>query len=181
MLPLVLRVVGALAAAGASRWSVGCSSGGDALALSALGAAGLCPSVSVFAVGGPAGSGFAGFWSGSAVRFVSAAVAAGARPVWWAGGPASVSLRSRLARRSGACVRSVAGGGRASAVGVWFLASPSSVGSVSSARLAASLGVPVFVFCVGFPASSLPLLVAGGSWVAVSSGPLAGAWRWVGA
>ena len=39
-LPLVSRVVGALAAAGASAWSVGCCLGGDALALSALRSAG---------------------------------------------------------------------------------------------------------------------------------------------
>lgn len=178
-LPLVSSVVARLAAAGAARWSVGCCVGGDALALAALRSAGLAPAVSVFAVGGPvAGGSCAGFWAGSALPGVRAAVAAGARPVWWAGGSASVPLRLRLARRSGLCVRSVVGAPR-SAVGVWFLASPASLGSVSAARLAASLGVPVFVFCVGFAPALLAPLCAGGSWVPVASGPLAGALRWV--
>ncbi len=178
-LPLVSRVVGALAAAGASAWSVGCCSGGDALALSALRSAGLSSAVSVFAVGGPGAAGsLVGFWSGSALGVVSAALAAGARPVWWAGGPAAVPLRVRLARRSAACVRSVPCSPRSS-VAVWLLSSPASVGSLGAARLAASLGVPVFAFCVGFAPSALAPLCPGGSWVAVASGPLAGALRWV--
>ena len=57
--------------------------------------------------GRAAGGSLVGFSYGSALGVVSAAVAAGARPVWWAGGPAAVPLRVRLARRSAACVRSV--------------------------------------------------------------------------
>jgi hypothetical protein len=75
-LPLVSRVVGALAAAGASAWSVVCCWGGDALGQSAFRSA-----VSVIAVGGPGGGGaLVGFWSGS-VRVVVRAAGAGGRVV----------------------------------------------------------------------------------------------------
>ena len=59
--PLVSRVVASVLASGRGV-SVGCASGGDALALSAALATGSSPVV--FAVGGPSG---AGFWRGSAL------------------------------------------------------------------------------------------------------------------
>ena len=170
--PAVGRVVaGALARWPGSSSFVGCASGGDSLALSALLAAGVAPSVSVFAVGSASG---AGFWAGSALPGVSAALAAGASVSWLAGGPLSVALRSRLAARSSACVSAALAAGPCVALG--FLSSPSSVGSLRSARLALAGGASVFCFCsfVGAPAA-----VAGAAWVPCALAGFASAWRLV--
>ncbi len=118
-LPLVGRVVADFLAAG-SRLAVGCAAGADAAALAAALAAGAAPRVSVFAVGGADGSGFAG--SVSAVAGVRTALAAGAVIKWWSGGSVSVPLRERLAARSLACVRAAAAGGLGSAP-VWWRSS----------------------------------------------------------
>jgi hypothetical protein len=97
------------------------------------------------------------------VPSVLAAARGGAFVNWWAGGRLSVPLRVRLARRSVALVRFIAR--RRSAL-VCFLASPRSRGSLLACRLAARLGVTVFVFCVGFSPSQLPRL-GRGSWALV--------------
>lgn len=88
--------------------------------------------------------------------------------------PAS-SWGGRLVRRAEAAVRSVAA---QSGACVFFLSSPSSVGSLREARLAVSLGVPVFVFCCGsFSGEALPGLGAG-AFVRVTDGAFCGAWQW---
>lgn len=154
----------------AGPFSVGCASGADLCSLAALLAAGVSPSsVLVSAVGAASG---AGFWAGSALAGVRSAAAAGARVAWLAGGPLSLPLRVRLARRSLACLASA--GPAPLAVG--FFASPSSVGSLRSAAAAFAAGASVFAFCVG-PWSPAP--VAGAAWVACPSGPFASAWRLV--
>ncbi len=172
--------------------AVGCAAGADAAAVSSAVAAGAASRLRLFAVGGAGGSGFAG--SASAFGGIQSAAAAGASVSWWAGGPAAVPLRGRLARRSLACVRSVAAGGSGSGLvafvgqlpprsfgsGAW----PScGSGSWSSAAAAARLGLAVVVVPVG-PLSavsvySLPALVVGGSWVPVGLGALVGGFRWV--
>jgi hypothetical protein len=103
-------------------------------------------------------------------------IAAGASPVWWAGGGPAVPLWERLAVRSRACC---APGGRPVAVGCWFLASPLSVGSLGAARALAAAGGSAVVFCCGWESSLLPALLPGGGWVAVCSGPFAGGFVWV--
>jgi hypothetical protein len=178
--PLVRRVVGACVAAGVPAFAVGCAVGGDALALSALVSSGAAARVSVFCVGEAvvASSGAvsaSGFWSGSAVAGVVSAVAAGAAPVWWAGGGPAVPLQERLAVRSRVCC---APGGSPVAVGCWFLASPLSVGSLGAARALAAAGGSVVVFCCGWESSLLPALLPGGGWVAVLGGPFAGGFVW---
>jgi hypothetical protein len=167
---LVSAVVARCVAAGVPSYAVGCASGADALALAALVAAGVAPRVSVSAVGSAAG---AGFWTCSALAGVRAAAAAGASVAWLAGGPLSVPLPARLARRSLACVASVPPGSVCCVV----LASPSSRGSLLAARAAVARGLRVVVFCVGFGPALLPALGAG-RWAAVSSGAFAGGWRW---
>lgn len=168
--PLVGRVVAGCVAAGASGFSVGCASGADAVALSALVAAGAASRVRVFAVGSSSG---AGFWRASALAGVRAAASAGARVWWLAGGSLSVPLVARLAARSRACVASLGAGG----VFCVFVSSPSSRGSFGAARAAVALGVSVVAFPCGFAASALPSLGAG-SWVPVRSGVFVGGWLW---
>jgi hypothetical protein len=151
---LVVRVASDLASSGAS-FAVGCCCGADAALLSAVPGS-LPPSlVRCFAAFGPAGEG-AG--PSSAVAAVQAFAASGGCVQWWAGGAATVPLRSRLVGRTRAVV------GVADRGLVAFLGSPSSRGSLFACRCALSRGLPVVVFPVGFPGSELPLLGAG-SWV----------------
>lgn len=168
--PLVVRVVSGCVSAGASSFAVGCASGADAVALSALVAAGAASRVRVFAVGSSSG---AGFWRCSALAGVRAAASAGAAVSWLAGGALSVPLVRRLAARSRACVASLGAGG----VFCVFVSSPSSRGSFGAARAAVSLGVRVVAFPCGFAGSALPSL-GGGAWVPVSSGVFVGGWLW---
>ena len=86
-----------LAAAPRASFSVGCAAGGDALALQSLAVRGAASRVSVFCAGDASG---AGFWRFSAFSVVQSVVAAGASPVWLAGGPLSAPLGERLAARS---------------------------------------------------------------------------------
>jgi hypothetical protein len=169
---LVSGVVVRCVAAGVPSFSVGCASGADLAALSALVRSGVAPRVSVFAVGSAAG---AGFWSCSAPLWaLSGSAAAGASVSWLAGGPLSVPLSSRLARRSLACVGSVPAG----SVFCAFLSSPFSRGSLLSARAAVARGLRVVVFCCGFAPSALPSLGVG-RWVSVpSSSAFAGGFCW---
>jgi hypothetical protein len=157
--PLVASVVSSVLSGSSARVVVGCSVGADALVLASV------PPVSLFRVSVFASFGFGGRGACalSAVPSVLAAARGGAFVNWWAGGRLSVPLRVRLARRSVALVRFIAR--RRSAL-VCFLASPSSRGSLLACRVAARLGVTVFVFCVGFSPSQLPRL-GRGSWSAV--------------
>lgn len=154
---LVASVVSAVLSGSSARLAVGCSVGADSLVLSSVPFASF-PRLSVFAV---FGSGGRGACSLSAVSSVLAAARAGASVAWWAGGRLGVPLRLRLAGRSVALVRFLAQS-RPSAL-VCFLSSRKSRGSLLACRLAARLGVSVFVFCVGFSPARLPRLGCG-SW-----------------
>ena len=174
---LVSSVVGrVVAAAPGAAFSVGCARGGDAAALACLVRAGAASRCSVFCVGEASGAGF--FAPVSAFSGVVSAVAAGASPVWCAGGPLSVPLSARLAARSRAAL---VPGGVPVSVACWFLASPASRGSLGAARAAAAAGIAVVVFCVGFSSAELPLLgpVSSGRWVPVVAGPFSGGFLWV--
>jgi hypothetical protein len=151
---LVVRVASDLAAGGASL-AVGCCSGADAALLSAVPGSVPPSMVHCFAAFGPGGEGVGPF---SAAAAVQAFAAAGGSVSWWAGGPASVQLRSRLAGRTRAVI------GAADAGLVAFFGSPSSRGSLFACRCALSRGLPVVVFPVGFSAAELPSLGLG-SWV----------------
>ncbi len=168
--PLVGQVVRSLVAGGSSL-AGGCATGADGFALSSALASGACSRLSVFAAFGPGGAGAAG--SVSAVSQVAAVAAAGASVAWWAGGPASVPVRVRLAARTRAVV------GAANVGLVAFLGAPSSCGSLLACRVAAGRGLPVLVFPVGFPAGHLPSL-GSGSWSPSGRGGVwSKAWRWV--
>jgi hypothetical protein len=162
---LVVQVASDLVASGASL-VVGCCSGSDAAVLSAV--PGFIPPslVLCLAAFGPGG---VGAGSASAVAQVSRFASAGGTVQWWAGGPASVSLRVRLAARTRAVVAA------ADAGLVVFFGSPSSRGSLLACRCAVSCGLPVVAFPVGFPGSRLPSLGAG-SWVHLGS---FGGFKWL--
>jgi predicted Rossmann fold nucleotide-binding protein DprA/Smf involved in DNA uptake len=162
---LVVRVASDLAAGGASL-AVGCCTGADAALLSAVPGSVPPSLVRCFAAFGQGGEGAGPF---SAVASVQSFAASGGSVSWWAGGPASVPLRSRLAGRTRAVV------GAADAGLVAFFASPSSRGSLFACRFALSRGLPVVAFPVGFPAAELPLLSAG-SWVPCGA---FGGFKWV--
>jgi hypothetical protein len=94
---------------------------------------------------------------------------------WLAGGPLSLPLRARLARRTAAVVAA------ASAGLVAFPAAPDAHGTWLAARLALARGLPVVAVPLGFPVSALPSLGAG-VWVpAALPGVRAPACRWVSA
>jgi hypothetical protein len=154
--PLVSSVVSSVLSGSSARLVVGCSVGADALVLSSVPQSSLSR-VSVFAAFGFSGRGACSL---SAVPVVAAAGRGGAFVNWWSGGRLSVPLRLRLAKRSLALVQFLAR--RRSAL-VCFLSSPSSRGSLLACRVAVRLGIPVFVFCVGFSPSRLPRL-GRGSW-----------------
>ena len=163
-----------LAAAPRASFSVGCAAGGDALALQSLAVRGAASRVSVFCAGDASG---AGFWRFSAFSVVQSVVAAGASPVWLAGGPLSAPLGERLAARSRAAL---VPGGVPVSVACWFLFSPVSRGSLAAARAAASAGIPVVVFCCGWESSLLAPLLAG--WLRgspVLGGPFVGGFVWL--
>ena len=161
---LVARVARVLEASGCSL-VVGCCMGADQSTLSAVSA------VRVFSAFGPGG---AGAGPASAVAAVLAAQASGVPIAWWAGGPPSVPLRARLARRTAAVVA------QASAGCVLFPSSPVVAGSGTwlAASAALARGLPLVVFPVGFPASELPQFGAG-RWGLAGSGVWSGAWRWI--
>ena len=188
--PQVGRVASALVWAG-SVLAVGCAAGADAAAVSSVVSSGAAPRLHLFAVGGVNGSGFAG--KASAFVGVQSAASAGAVVSWWAGGPSSVPLRARLAKRSLACVRSAATGGPGSGLVAFVSQLPArpfrpgawpscGSGSWASAAAASRLGLPVVVVPVGSLAgvsvSSLPALPGGGSWSPLGCGVLSGGFRW---
>jgi hypothetical protein len=151
---LVIHVASDLAAGGAS-FVVGCCSGADAALLSAVPGSVPPSLVRCLAAFGPDGVGAGPF---SAVDRVAKFASSGGSVQWWAGGPASVPLRSRLADRTRAVV------GAASSGLVVFFGSPSSRGSLLACRCALSRGLPVLAFPIDFCGSKLPVLGAG-SWV----------------
>lgn len=154
---LVANVAGSIVSAGASL-VVGCATGADAAALSAVPVG----SVRLLAAFGPGGR---GSWSCSAVTSVSRFVTAGGSAVWWAGGGPAVPLRARLAARTRAVVAS------ASALVVFFSARRSR-GSLLAAHCAVKRGVPVVAIPLGIPATQLPT-VAPGVWAATD---ISGVW-----
>ena len=184
---LVRQVVASVVQSGRGA-AVGCASGGDAAALSALVSGGVVrvPFLRVFAVGGPSGQ---GFWRGSALSLVQQVASlrvpwGGQRRAvvsWWAGGSASVPLRVRLRQRSRAFVQAVAASGPGAGlvgfvVGGWQV-SPGSWGSV---QFALSLGLPVVLFPVGCSVSCFPRSFRGVGqvrWVPAGSGVWARGFR----
>jgi len=169
---LVANVVSRAVARG-SRLCVGCAPGADALAVAAALAHGGASRLALFCVGGSCGAGFPRRAGRGVPAWVRAAAGAGARVRWWAGGPARVPLRARLALRARACVASAS-------QAVFFVNSAFSRGSWGAAAHAASLGLPVFFFPVGVRASALAPLPRGtGAWrQAAHSGLWAQAVRW---
>jgi hypothetical protein len=161
----VVQVASAIVGGGGSL-VVGCCSGADAAVLSAV--PGFIPPSLVRCL---CAFGSGGIASGpaSAVAQVSAFAGSGGAVQWWAGGPASVPLRVRLAARTRAVIAAADSGL------VVFFASPSSRGSLLACRCAVSRGLPVVAFPVGFPCSNLPSLGAG-SWVPFGS---FGGFKWV--
>ena len=162
---LVVRVASGIVGGGGSL-VVGCCSGADAAVLSAV--PGFIPPslVHCLCAFGPCGMGSG---SASAVAAVSSFAGAGGSVQWWAGGPASVALRVRLAARTRAVVAAAVAGL------VVFFSSPSSRGSLLASLCAVSRGLPVVAFPVGFSGSKLPSLGAG-SWAPFGS---LGGFKWV--
>ena len=129
----------------------GSSAGADALVVRATLAVGGASSLRVVAAFCASGAGAGSCSSVSAGR---AAAAAGAFVVWFAGGPASVPLRSRLAARSVSAASLAAGGVVFSAGGVLGPGSSLAVFSL------VSRGCPVWLFS---PAP-VSVRVLAGSW-----------------
>ncbi len=133
----VSQVVKATLATGAGV-HVGCAVGADQYIIQA---ANFSPAqVHVFAQFSATGS---GAFSGSAVLTVTAAQQLGIQVSYLAGGPLSIPLRARLLRRSIAALRGCS-------AAVYFLANPAKSGSLNTAAQAATMGLPVYVFPVGF-------------------------------
>ncbi len=151
---LVVRVAADLAAGGAA-FVVGCCTGADAALLSAVPGSVPPSLVQCFAAFGPGGVGAGQF---SAVAALASFAGSGGSVQWWAGGPASVPLRGRLATRTRAVIASATVGL------VVFFSSPNSRGSVLACRCAVKQGLPVVAFPVGFSPSDLPVF-GSGSWV----------------
>ena len=144
----------------------GCCNGADAAAVSAL--AGV-PALSVFAIFDRHGR---GAWAGSSVSRVGFAASLGSQVAWLAGGPLSLRLGVRLARRTAAVAATATAGACV------FFQGPQSRGSALLARLVAARGLPVVGVAVGFGARALPPLGAG-SWVTFTAQTGAQAAVWV--
>jgi hypothetical protein len=133
----VSQVVKATLATGAGI-HVGCAVGADQYTIQA---AAFSPAqVHIFAQFSPTG---AGAFSGSAVPSVTTAQQHGIQVSFLAGGPLTVPLRARLLRRSIAALRGCS-------ASVFFLARPGKSGSLNTAAQAATMGMPVYVFPLGF-------------------------------
>jgi len=178
---LVTQVTQSLLSANRSI-SVGCATGADQAVIYACIAHGPLFSLSIYAIGGQCGSGFAG--SVSALNTVNQAASSGASVHWWSGGNQSVPVRQRLVSRSLACA-----GSAQSLVG--FVTLPPSQtwsgsglwrscgsGTWSTVAAANARGIPVVVFPVGawFP---LPHLPVPGTWVVAGNGIWSKAFRFV--
>jgi hypothetical protein len=178
-----LAIVQDIARQAASVGSVytGCAAGADAAAVAGAGGA-----AHVFAVGTWYGSGFPRRGTPPAIAWQQGLGAVPAsRITWLAGGPLTVPLVARLARRSLAMVRAVA---LAAGALVAFPASPCpprafgpgpfpSCGSGTWATVgaAALLGVPVYVVSSAPPSAVLPVA---GAWAQSSLFGVAG-WAFV--
>jgi hypothetical protein len=101
---------------------------------------------------------------------------------WLAGGPLSIPLAARLARRTEAAVRFAASSGPGAGL-VAFLRRQPVPGAHSGSWLALQLGASAGLPCIVFPCdwvSSPPPLAAGGSWQRCSAGPpWSGALQWL--
>lgn len=165
---LVGRVVASVLASGRAV-RVGCCLGADAAVLSAVLQQGGASRLSVFSAFGPGGQGACSL---SAVSLVASCAAAGVSVRWWAGGGPRVPLRARLVARSVALSSSPLAGV------VAFFASPGSAGTWLACSRAASAGIRVVAFSVGFVGAPAPL--GAGAWVPSGlSGVWSLAWRWV--
>ena len=157
----------------------GCALGADAAAVA--GARAASSALRIFAVGAPDGTGFP---RGYVPRHVETL---GAQPgvcvSWLAGGPLSVPLVARLARRSLAMLRAVAVAGGALVAFPAASAPPRAFGSGpfpscgsgtwSTIAAAVLLNLPVFVV---FPSVPLAAQAVGGYWSASSLFGCAGWW-----
>jgi hypothetical protein len=171
----VLSVCAALSAAGRGI-AVCCCAGADLLAIRACLSLGESPWV--FAIGTSSGE---GFWPGSApLSALHSCYPGGVH--WLAGGPLSLPLAARLARRTAAAIRFAASSGPGAGLIAFLRRQPvpgARSGSWLALQLAASAGLPCIVFPCGWVGSPPPL-DAGGSWEPCSCGPpWSGALRWI--
>jgi len=185
---LVGRVVGSTLAAGRSLVT-GCATGADAAAVSATLAIGAASRLQIMAVGGADGAGFAG--RASAIDVVQAAARAGAGVRWWAGGPASLPIRSRLAKRSAAALQHTAMRGPGSGLVAIVTAPPPrhwsgsgpwwscGSGTWSTVAAAAARGMRVVVLPASGPIALPSLPGTTGVWAPAGGGGVwAQAWAW---
>lgn len=147
----VAQVVQVSLAAGASV-RVGCAVGADQFVIHS--AVSQPQNLEIFAQFAPSG---AGAFSGSAVLSVAVAQELGASVSYLAGGSLAVPLRARLLRRSIAALRGCS-------FAVFFLAYPGKSGSLNTAAQAATMGIPVYVFPLGFPGQPTALKHLPGAW-----------------
>jgi len=147
---LVTAIVTAALRNSTARIAVGCSVGADSLVLASVPSS-FASRLSVFAAFGPNARGACPF---SDVQRVTVAARSGASVMWWAGGALDLPLRARLANRTSALVRFLA---QSSPSALFcFLSSLESAGSLRACRLAARLGVSVFVAAIDLPVDALP-------------------------
>jgi len=157
----------------------GCAVGADASIVGACVGMGAANQLTIFAIFGPAGD---GAWIWSNVKGVMLAEAAGARVVWYAGGPPRMRPGVRCRARSTAMVDAVAIAGtdkRAGIVGwVDSPSPPGSPGSWGTMRQAASMGLTVVCFPVGWTIfDATPL--GPGKWTYAGGGVWSNAIKWV--
>ncbi|MCF7991096.1 MAG: hypothetical protein K9M02_11695 [Thiohalocapsa sp.] len=138
---------------------VGCAKGADAAAIEVAVSGGAAGRLHILCAFGPVASleeadRTPGICASSAPRAVALAAAAGARVVPWAGGPAPLPVRARLARRTAAVAA-------ACTAGAVVLLRAQSRGSLLLARSVAKRGLPVLAVPVDCAAADLPLLGQG--------------------
>lgn len=147
----VSQVVKASLAVGAGI-HVGCAVGADQFIIQS--ACSFPAQLQIFAQFSSSG---AGAFPGSAVSAVLAAQQLGIPVSFLAGGPLSVPLRARLLKRSIAALRGCS-------LSVHFLSNPASSGSLNTAAQAAAMGIPVYIFPLGFPGHPQALRHLPGAW-----------------
>jgi hypothetical protein len=142
---------------------LGCCRGADATALGAAAHLGVGQRMSVFCAFGPpvtrhGATAWPGVLASSSPRAVAAAVAAGARAAYWAGGGPAAPVAVRLACRTRAVATASTAGGIVVVDGRF------GPGSGLMVRSLADRGLPIWVI----PVANIP-------W---RRPPIAGAWRW---